>query len=83
MQEKIKEAIIVAAVFGKEALIRPVWFVWRGQKYKIVKVTYSWIDSEGSARRYNFSVTDGANLYELCYNSKHLFWQLVTVEMEG
>lgn len=83
MPEQIQEPIIVAAVFGKNPQLKPVWFVWRGQKYKILKVTYSWADNEGRTKRYHFAVSDGANVYELCYDSERLIWQLVAVEMEG
>ena len=83
MLNKVEEPIIVAAVFGRKPLIKPVWFVWRGLKYRILKITYDWMDKEGRAKRYHFAVSDGDNLYELCYDSERLSWQLVAVDMEG
>ncbi len=84
MADKIEESIIVAAVFNKSPLIKPVWFIWRGRQYRILKVTYTWTDKEGQAKRYHFSVSDeAANIYELCYNSERLTWRLVALDAEG
>ncbi len=83
MVTKVEESVVVAAIFGCRPYLKPVWFIWRDQRYPIHKITYTWIDRGGRAKRYHFSVSDGANLYELCYNSEHLSWELVAIEMEG
>jgi hypothetical protein len=83
MVNKLEESIVVAVVFGRKPYVKPVWFVWRKQHYRIQKITYSWMDREGRAKCYHFAVSDGANLYELCYNSEALSWQLLAVGMEG
>ena len=80
MVNKIKEQIVVAVVFNRTPLIKPVWFLWRGRRYSIDKITYRWIDKEGCETLYHFAVSDGANIYELCYNSMRLTWQLIAVE---
>lgn len=82
MTDKMSEPITVAAVFSNKPLIKPVWFVWQNRQYRIEKITYTWTDREGRASRYHFAVTDGGNLYELCYHSEKLTWQLEAVSAE-
>ena len=78
----IEEQIKVAAVFGGGKVL-PRWFVWRGRKYKITEITYIWKDTEGKKTRHHYAVTDGANLYELCYVEHDMSWYLASVEPEG
>ena len=80
MVKKVEESVVVAAIFGRKPLLKPVWFIWRNQQYPIHKITYSWVNKEGRAKLYHFSVSDGVNLYELCYNSERLTWQLVALD---
>lgn len=80
---KIEEPIVVAAIFGRRSSPEPVWFIWHDRRYRILKITYIWIDREGQAKRYHFSVTDGANLYELCYHTGRLSWELAAIETDG
>lgn len=82
MITNIDEPIKVGAVFGSEKKIKPVWFTWNRTRYNIKSVTYSWVSKEGSAAIYNFSVTDGKTLYEICYNTETLSWKLLAVETE-
>ncbi len=79
----MEEPIIVAAIFGKKPWLKPVWFIWKNRQYQIHKITYTWIDKEGQFKRYHFSVSDGANLFELCYHSERLSWQLAAMDTEG
>ena len=81
MQFKIEEPVIVAAIFKRKPLIKPVWFMWRDKKYRVQEVTYSWSDSDGQVKRHHFAVSDGANIYQLCYNTKLLNWKLLAVDM--
>ena len=83
MPERIKESIVVAAIFGRRPKVKPVWFVWQNQQHRIARITYTWMDKEGQAKLYHFAVSDGANLYELCYDSEQLTWRLVAQEIEG
>lgn len=82
MINEIKEPIKVGAIFSSNR-IKPVWFVWKKNRYDIERVTFSWRSREGSAPIHHFSVTDGANLYELCFNTKTSEWILNRIECEG
>ncbi len=75
----IDESVRVAAVFANGA-VRPVWFDWRGRQVRIREVVLTWKTREGSALLLHFSVTDGANLYEICYNAERFAWRLLKAE---
>lgn len=81
MITEIGEPIEVGVVF-KEAGPRPVWFVWKGRKYPVERVTYRWKEKSGDSWHYCFSVFDGANTFELIYDSKLLQWKLGRVSLE-
>jgi len=71
----IDEPVDVGAIFGKNK-IRPKWFLWHGRKYPVKETTYTWQDTEGEAKIFHFTVTDGATLFELSLNQKTLAWRL-------
>ena len=83
---EISETVKVGAVFSAEGgsasggkgirKIFPKWFVWEGRKYSIKEINYTWKDLLGTEDLYCFSVTDGANSYELSFNSKRVVWVL-------
>ena len=77
---QINESIEVGAVFLKTGL-RPVWFMWKGRKYGIERVTYRWKEKKGDDLLHSFSVFDGANTFELNYDSKSLAWKLGRVSL--
>jgi hypothetical protein len=77
----IEEYIKVGAVFGG-GRVEPKWFLWRGQKYTVCRVTHTWKDAEGRETRHHFAVTDGATLFELCYQERAMNWILSAVEGE-
>ena len=79
---EIKEPITVGVIFSSSR-IKPVWFVWKQFRYDIKQVTFSWRSREGSAPIYHFAVTDGANLYEISFNTKTAEWMLNRIECEG
>jgi len=76
---KINEIIDVGAVFSKDR-IKPKWFVWKKRKYAVKETTYTWKDRAGEAILIHFSVSDGATLFELCFNQKSLEWKLENVD---
>lgn len=82
MVEVIDEPIDVSAIF-RNGRIKPLSFIWNRERYEIKEVTYTWNDRQGEARLFYFSVSDGANLYELCFNSKTMDWKLNRVYIEG
>ncbi len=78
MTTEIGEPVKVMAVF--DGTIRPVKFRWRERVHVVREITHTWNTKEGSAAMIHFSVTDGATLFELKYNSSTLRWSLERVE---
>ena len=74
--EELDQIIKVGAIFKGGSDIRPTWFVWEGRKYIIKEVNYVWMDREGREKLHCFSVTDGANNYELSFNAEQAIWKL-------
>ncbi|MFC1540774.1 hypothetical protein ACFL4J_01910 [Candidatus Margulisiibacteriota bacterium] len=72
---QINAIIKVGAVF-KGSNIIPKWFVWEGRKYNVKSLDYSWSDQQGQEKIMRFSVSDGANTYELAYNTARMSWTL-------
>lgn len=75
MLTEINEPIEVGVVF-RRGEVRPVWFLWKGRKYPVERVTYHWKEKAGENWLHFFSVFDGANAFELVYDSKLLQWRL-------
>jgi len=75
MATEINEKIQVGAIF-RGSKIRPAWFVWEGRKYVVKDVTYSWYARDGNVTYCHFSVTDGANLFEISFNLNTVEWRL-------
>jgi len=71
----INAKIKIATIF-QDGKIIPKWFVWESRKYEIKKVNYVWNDHQGREEIIRFSVSDGANSYELAYNSFMMTWRL-------
>jgi len=80
--EEIQEQIFVDAVFTNSK-IKPRWFIWKGRKHPVKEITYIWKDNQGEAPLVYFSVSDGANIYEIFFNQKNLNWYLARVHLEG
>mgnify|MGYP001577202592 CR=1 FL=1 len=78
---EINDPVEVGAVFRKTGL-RPVWFLWKGRKYPVERVTYRWKEKSGEGWLHSFSVFDGTNTFELVYDSKLLRWKLGRVSGE-
>jgi hypothetical protein len=81
MITELNDPIEVGAVFG-DGVVSPVWFLWSGRRYKIERVTYRWKEKAGESLLHFFSVFDGANTFELIYDSKLLRWTLGRVDVE-
>lgn len=78
MATELKEPIKVVAVFDNG--IKPVKFKWKGRVYPVKEITYTWASKEGDARIIHFSVSDGAVLYEIAYDSSALMWSIEGIE---
>ena len=83
MISQIDKPIRVGAVFEPPDRIRPAWFIWQGRRHLIRDVTYTWTHREGNSWVRNFSVYDGANLYQISYNTGSMVWILVALEEGG
>ena len=79
----IGDVIRVGVVFGGRPQVRPVWFLWNGREVRIREVTYTWRTQEGRAVVRHFAVTDGANCYELRYDTGEMGWRLASIEETG
>lgn len=79
MGTQIEEPIQVGAVFDRGIVI-PRWFLWKGRRYPVEKVTMRWQTHEGQAAILHLGVTDGVNLFELTFNLKTLAWRIASVE---
>ncbi len=71
-----KDVIEVATLFRGGRII-PCMFSWDGRKYTIKEVTCFWKEKKGNEEYYHFSVTDGANLYQIALNIRFMSWRLV------
>ena len=81
MLTEINESIEVGVVFQRGG-VRPVWFIYRGKKYRVEQVTYRWKEKVGETLVYYFSVFDGVDTFELRYDSKLLTWRLGRISAE-
>lgn len=74
--KELDQIIKVGAIFKGGSDISPIWFVWEGRKYMIKEVNYVWMDREGREKLHCFSVTDGANNFEMSFNAERVVWKL-------
>ena len=79
MGEFITETIEVAAVFGKNK-VKPRWFLRGGAKHDIKEISYMWRSRQGDAVIVHFTVSDGANIFEISFNQKSMSWTLDNVQ---
>ena len=63
--------------------LQPVVFEWRKRRYRVRNITYVWRESQGDSELYHYAVSDGANVYELCYEARTFNWTLSSVSCEG
>lgn len=78
---KIDERIRVGAAFDS-GNIKPMWFRWKDRYYKVKDIAYSWNTTNGEGKERHFTVSDGMNLFELCFNSRTMEWILDKVASE-
>lgn len=78
MITEVDEWVKVGVVFSS-GVVKPAWFMWRNQKYTVKETTYTWQEKTGETMLSFFSCSDGANLYELVFDSKYLSWKLSKV----
>ena len=79
---EVDEPIKVGVVFEDNKIV-PKWFFRGKQKHNITGIEHTWRSKEGETPLVFFSVTDGANVYEIRFNLKTAEWRLEKVYMEG
>lgn len=91
VQNRVNENVKVYALYGERGTkneerrtrLKPIMFVWRNREYRVQDITYVWRESRGDSEIYHYAVSDGANVYELCYEARTFNWTLSTVSCEG
>ena len=78
---EVEEQIKVEATFENGRIV-PLSFRWRQKEYAVQAVNFAWRSKDGAAELRHFAVTDGANFYELCFNSRTLEWSLSKLHSE-
>jgi hypothetical protein len=71
----IEEPISVGVVFSS-GKINPKFFMWKGKRYPVERITFLWNSKEGSAQIFHFAVTSNGSVYELSYNLDTSCWRL-------
>jgi hypothetical protein len=56
--------------------IYPKIFVWNHKEYPITAITYNWQERRGREVICCFSVSTGADLYQISFNNTSYSWQL-------
>ncbi len=77
-EDRGAEAIEVG-VICKKGRLYPRWFVWEGRRYAVREITYRWKDRRGDDLLHYFTVTDGGNVFQIYFNSRHTHWRLEKV----
>jgi len=80
MISSVNERVKVLALFDEEG-IKPLRFQWRGMTYPVKQITFSWKERKGGGPAYRFAVSDGANVFQLTYNSEYLQWKVEAVDL--
>lgn len=83
MIAQIDSPIRVGVIFEPQGRIKPVWFIWRGKRYEIKEITYTWSRRDGASLIQYFTVTDGANIYQISYLKNLSAWRLIALEDGG
>lgn len=75
MYQTIHERIKVGGIFYL-AKFKPVWFVWRRQKFKVEEVTLISDFKDGAIKKKMYSVLAQGNLYRLDFCPEEFSWFL-------
>jgi len=67
---------IDALVYFKNAKIYPRVFYWKSRLYKIRKITYAWQERRGQEMLNLFTVSTGADLYQISFNNTTYSWRV-------
>lgn len=72
---EIADFIKVATVFSY-GRVKPVWFEWKKQKFKIDKITFNWEERKGRVKILYFSVISEGELYQISFDTENFVWKL-------
>jgi hypothetical protein len=62
--------------------VKPCSFLWQNRQHEIREITYVWREAIGDTLVYHFAVTEGADVFELCFNAATMEWILASVARE-
>lgn len=77
--DNLHERVKVAVIFRPDKTM-PVWFEWKGERYKIDNITYRWQEKIGKSLYLHFSVTSQNLLFHLVWHRETMEWFLDGVE---
>ncbi|MBN2097379.1 MAG: hypothetical protein JW714_02740 [Candidatus Omnitrophica bacterium] len=79
-KKDLHQAIEVAALFSP-GKIKPLYLTLNKQRYEIERINYFWKDYRGALEKlYCFSVTSGANIFNIYFSNHSLSWRLAKIE---
>jgi len=73
--EQLEQKIEVLSWF-KAGKILPCLFVWNNKEYKITNINYNWQERQGRELISFFSVSTGADIYQISFNNATCGWRL-------
>jgi hypothetical protein len=81
--EEIREAVEVIALF-RTGHVMPLKFRWREKIYRVNSINGGWQSEQGAVRFHHFAVmSEGSDIFELCYNERTHNWKLEKVSLEA
>lgn len=78
MQE-IEERIKVALICDKKGVF-PVWFEWKGEKIRVEKIHYRWLEKKGKQVYHHYAVSSNDVLYHLVCHKDCMEWFIEGIE---
>jgi hypothetical protein len=84
MLEVIGEPVRVCAYFRRGHVL-PLWFEWKGRRYRVKEIRTRWVTNEGIGRCHHFAVTvsERDDLYEIYLRSETMDWRLGRIDVSG
>ena len=82
MYQAINEPVEVLVTFCQRKVL-PLFFKWRGQRYRVERVNLIHSQRDGAEKIYYFNVSDRANYFKLAFSTRHLSWELKELYTEG
>ncbi len=85
MIEAINETIDVISLFDRGGKVVPLRFRWKNRSYHIARVVSDWMTKEGMFQKLFFSVMvkNGADCFEVSYDTRLQQWQLIRIYLGG